>query len=144
MVDCGLRLVKTVCFAALLAFVAGGILIQTEASTSVKKKSSTKRKASKSKKPSPPGWRATQQVPTPERYRRIQQALVEKGYLTGPPNGVWGPESMEAMKRFQKDQNLEPSGKLTSLSLIALGLGPRQDFNNREGQPFDAGTRTNK
>ena len=51
---------------------------------------------------------------------------------------------MEAMKRFQKDQNLEPSGKLTSLSLIALGLGPKQDFNNREGQPFDAGTRTNK
>jgi peptidoglycan hydrolase-like protein with peptidoglycan-binding domain len=158
--------VKTVCVAVLLALAAGTFLTPSEAYASVQKKSSTKRKSGKAtgmrkavsnrkvvpnrravstqKKPVPATWRATQQVPTTERYRQIQQALVEKGYLTGPPSGVWGSESMEAIKRFQKEQNLEPNGKLTSLSLIALGLGPKQDLNNREGQPSNAGTRTNK
>ena len=57
----------------------------------------------------------------------IQQALASKGYLQGETNGVWGTSSIEALKRFQQDQNLEPTGKITSLSLIALGLGPRRD-----------------
>jgi peptidoglycan hydrolase-like protein with peptidoglycan-binding domain len=66
-------------------------------------------------------------APTPERYIEIQQALIDKGYLEGPATGVWGAESVAALKKFQQDQNLEPSGKLDSLSLITLGLGPRRD-----------------
>jgi hypothetical protein len=31
------------------------------------------------------------------------------------------------LRRFQQEQNLEPSGKIDSLSLIALGLGPKYD-----------------
>jgi len=72
-------------------------------------------------------WRARQQVPTPDRYRQIQEALAAKGYLKSEPSGVWNGESTEALRRFQADQKLEPSGKLNSLSLIALGLGPRRD-----------------
>jgi hypothetical protein len=30
------------------------------------------------------------------------------------------------LKHFQQDQNLEPNGKLNSLSLIALGLGAKR------------------
>jgi len=67
-----------------------------------------------------------QLAPTKERYQQIQQALASKGYFSGEPNGVWGPDSTEALKRFQGDQNLTPDGKLTSLSLIALGLGPKR------------------
>lgn len=33
---------------------------------------------------------------------------------------------MEALKRFQSDQNLTQDGKLGSLSLIAMGLGPKR------------------
>jgi peptidoglycan hydrolase-like protein with peptidoglycan-binding domain len=65
--------------------------------------------------------------PSPERYREIQQALAGKGYLKSNPSGAWGPESVEALRRFQHDQNLNVSGKVDSLSLIALGLGPRHD-----------------
>lgn len=72
-------------------------------------------------------WRARQQVPTPDRYRQIQEALAAKGYLKAEPSGVWNGESTEALRRFQADQKLEPTGKLNSLSLIALGLGPRRD-----------------
>jgi len=67
---------------------------------------------------------AGQQSPTRERYAEIQQALIARGYLQGPPTGVWGPESVEALRRFQRDNGLEPTGKLNSLTLIALGLGP--------------------
>lgn len=70
--------------------------------------------------------RMTQTAPTPERYQEIQQALAGKGYSGGPANGAWGPQWSEALKQFQRDQKLEPSGKLTSLSLLALGLGPKR------------------
>lgn len=70
--------------------------------------------------------RSTQQAPTRDRYREIQQALASKGYLQGEATGEWGPDSAEALKRFQGDQNLTPDGKLNSLSLIALGLGPKR------------------
>jgi peptidoglycan hydrolase-like protein with peptidoglycan-binding domain len=65
-------------------------------------------------------------VPTPERYKEIQQALASKGYLQpDASSGVWDNSSVSALKKFQEDQSLEPSGKLDSLSLIALGLGPK-------------------
>jgi hypothetical protein len=32
---------------------------------------------------------------------------------------------MAAMQRFQQDQKLDPTGKLTARSLVALGLGPK-------------------
>src|SRR5258708_39389622 len=95
----------------------------------------TPRRISKSKAPKYKGQkykspksrrRSYQQAPTPERYKDIQQALVSKGYFHGEPSGEWGPDSADALKRFQAEQNLTPDGKLTSLSLIALGLGPKR------------------
>lgn len=68
-----------------------------------------------------------QMTPSQERYNEIQQALVARGFLTTPPNGVWDKDSIDAMKRFQAEQNLPPSGKVTSLTLIALGLGPKRN-----------------
>lgn len=67
-----------------------------------------------------------QQQPSQDRYREIQQALAEKGYFAGQPDGAWGTESVNALKRFQHDQNLPEDGKIGSLSIIALGLGPRR------------------
>ena len=65
-------------------------------------------------------------APTPERYQEIQQALAARGYYKGPVNGTWGSDSVDALKRFQHDQNLTEDGKVGSLSLIALGLGPNR------------------
>jgi hypothetical protein len=67
----------------------------------------------------------TPQQPTSDRYKQIQDALAAKGYLTTPSNGVWDQQSVQAMQRFQQDQKLEPTGKLTARSLVALGLGPK-------------------
>jgi len=41
--------------------------------------------------------------------------------------GTWNQASIDAMKKFQAEQNLDVNGKINSLSLIALGLGPRRD-----------------
>ena len=70
-------------------------------------------------------WRAGQTAPTPDRYKEIQGALARKGYLHGEATGVWSQDSTDALRRFQQDQNLQASGKLDSLSIIALGLGPK-------------------
>lgn len=68
-----------------------------------------------------------QQAPTPDRYLEIQQALASRGYLTGEPSGKWDAATQDALKRFQEEQNLAPTGRITSLSLIALGLGPKRN-----------------
>lgn len=88
------------------------------------KHSKTVGKRSKSK--SAAAWRSRQLAPTPDRYKEIQSALANKGYLNQPANGVWDSQSAEALRHFQQDQNLEPTGKLNSLSLIALGLGAKR------------------
>jgi len=74
----------------------------------------------------------TQQQPSADRYKEIQQALADKGYFQGPVDGAWNPGSVEALKRFQKDQNLDPDGKIGSLSLIALGLGPKRGVSSSQ------------
>jgi hypothetical protein len=73
-------------------------------------------------------WRNRQTAPTPDRYREIQDALVARGYLPAEEaTGNWGPSSADALKKFQAEQTLESTGKINSLSLIALGLGPHRD-----------------
>jgi hypothetical protein len=73
-------------------------------------------------------WRNRQMSPSPDRYREIQGALAAKGFLSPEEaTGTWNQTSSDALKNFQSEQNLESSGKINSLSLIALGLGPRRD-----------------
>jgi Putative peptidoglycan binding domain len=99
-------------------------------------KAAAYRKGKTSRRPS----RSYQQAPSPERYKEIQQALASKGYLQGEPTGEWGPDSVDALKRFQTDQNLMPDGKISSLSLIALGLGPKRLTAKSDSAPPQPGT----
>jgi hypothetical protein len=84
--------------------------------------SRSRRTTSKTSRP----IRSYQQAPTPDRYKEIQQALIDKGYLHGEATGQWGPDSADALKRFQADQNITADGKISALSLIGLGLGPKR------------------
>ncbi len=65
--------------------------------------------------------------PDSERYQEIQKALADRGYFKGDVNGVWGDDSTDALKRFQADQKLPDDGKISALTLIGLGLGPKHD-----------------
>jgi hypothetical protein len=95
------------------------------ASTAKKTASSKKGKTAKKPTVAAATWRNRQMEPTPERYKEIQQALVDKGYLKSEPNGVWDAESTAALLQFQTEKKLSPTGKLSAASLIALGLGPK-------------------
>ncbi len=79
---------------------------------------------SKARRASAPSY---QTQPTPERYQEIQKALADRGYFKGEVNGQWGPDSIDALQRFQTDQQIPNDGKLNSLSLSGLGLGPKHD-----------------
>jgi len=88
--------------------------------------------ASRRGKKGPPAkrvtWRNRQLAPTPQRYKEIQEALAAKGYLKPEDaNGAWNQASVDALKKFQAGQNLDSTGKINSLSLIALGLGPKRE-----------------
>ena len=67
--------------------------------------------------------------PDPERYQQIQQALADKGYFKGAVNGQWADDSVDALKRFQTDQKIDPDGHLNALTLKGLGLGPKHEGN---------------
>jgi hypothetical protein len=98
-----------------------------KASPAAKKTVSSKKGKSSKKPPAVAAatWRNRQTEPTPERYKEIQQALADKGYLKSDPSGVWDAQSTDALLRFQTDKQLSPTGKLSAASLIALGLGPK-------------------
>lgn len=90
-------------------------------------RSKSKSKTSKKSTSQPVRSRA-QAAPTPERYKQIQDALAAKGFLTrDQANGQWNAASVDALKRFQAAQNIDSTGRINSLSLIALGLGPKHD-----------------
>ncbi len=90
-------------------------------------RTTTARKNGK-KAPAKATWRTRQAAPTADRYKEIQQALATKGYLKPEDaTGVWNQNSVEALKRFQTEQKIESTGKINSLSLIALGLGPKHE-----------------
>lgn len=113
----------SVAFASLaIGAWAGGPSPQT---STTKKKTTTA--ATKSKRPPVTARHYAPQQPSAERYKEIQQALAGRGYFKTEPDGTWGPASVDALKHFQHDQNLVEDGKIGSLSLIALGLGPKRE-----------------
>lgn len=64
-----------------------------------------------------------QRAPEPQRIAEIQQALAKNGAYSGKPSGHWDAATVQAMKKFQLDQGLNPTGKMDAKSLQKLGLG---------------------
>jgi peptidoglycan hydrolase-like protein with peptidoglycan-binding domain len=135
--------------AALLILGAGMAQGQTAPNPAPKKAAAPAAKAPAKKPAATPAKKTTrkrvvsgpprQTGPTAERYRQIQQALIDKGYLQGSATGAWGADSVAALRQFQADQKLEASGKINALTLIRLGLGPKRDPVVQNGQLPEAG-----
>lgn len=58
----------------------------------------------------------------PERVREIQEALQREGYLQGEPSGQYDRPTIEAMTRYQQDNNFRTTGYPTAESLQKLKL----------------------
>lgn len=91
------------------------------APSSAKKKASTSAKG-KSKKKSKAVAKG-QKAPTSDRIREIQTALNREGSLNAEPTGKWDDATIGAMKKFQENHGLNPSGKIDAGTLNKLGLG---------------------
>jgi peptidoglycan hydrolase-like protein with peptidoglycan-binding domain len=107
--------------AVLLAF-AGPVLYAaarpTAAQTSKKKKAAPS-KSRRRRVAKPRGQRA----PTADRIKEIQTALQREGSYQGSPTGKWDAASINAMKKYQDKNGLNPTGKIDALTLQKLGLG---------------------
>jgi peptidoglycan hydrolase-like protein with peptidoglycan-binding domain len=69
---------------------------------------------------------------------KIQQSLDDKGFKSGQVDGKWGPETMSALKDFQKSQNMSSTGDLDGQTIAALGLNS-SDFGLSGSQPETTG-----
>lgn len=61
-----------------------------------------------------------------ERATQIQQALIQKGYLSGEPTGVWDSQTSAALAKLQGDNGWQTRITPDARALIKLGLGPQQ------------------
>ena len=65
-----------------------------------------------------------------EQIRLVQQALQKKGVPPGPIDGIFGPLTKEALRRFQDNFGISTRGDLNNQTLFALGVaelaGPAQ------------------
>ena len=88
-------------------------------SSAKKKKNISSKSKSKKKTAKVKG----QTAPTPDRIREIQTALNREGALNSEPTGKWDDATTDAMKKFQENHGLNPTGKIDAGTLNKLGLG---------------------
>ncbi|MGD9924660.1 MAG: peptidoglycan-binding protein [Pseudorhodoplanes sp.] len=61
--------------------------------------------------------------------RQIQQALNKHGFDAGNVDGVWGPETRDAVQNFQEKRNLSTDEALNEETLSALGVDFASSMN---------------
>ncbi len=61
----------------------------------------------------------------PETIRQVQQQLSQKGHDVSA-DGMMGPKTQAALKKFQKQEGLQATGQLDQQTLTALGVGESQ------------------
>ncbi len=67
-----------------------------------------------------------------DQVREAQQALKDKGFYNGPVDGVYGPLTQTAVRRYQEQQNLNADGRLGPETFSSLGVqkaAPSTSFN---------------
>jgi peptidoglycan hydrolase-like protein with peptidoglycan-binding domain len=60
--------------------------------------------------------------PASATVRHVQQALNQRGYQVGTPDGIMGPATQRALWNFQVAENLQATGRLNRETLSALGV----------------------
>jgi peptidoglycan hydrolase-like protein with peptidoglycan-binding domain len=70
---------------------------------------------------------------TSEDIRQVQEKLQEEGHNPGPIDGNWGPQTQAAVEEFQREQDLQVTGKLDRQTLEELGVD--EEIVERAGEP---------
>lgn len=53
---------------------------------------------------------------------KVQQELNDRGYSAGPTDGIIGPNTSQALTRFQRHEGLDTTGRINRNTLRALNL----------------------
>ncbi|NBB84336.1 MAG: hypothetical protein GVY28_13140, partial [Alphaproteobacteria bacterium] len=64
----------------------------------------------------------TPEGPTADQIAGLQRALNQRGYEAGPVDGVLGPSTRTAIRTYQSDSGLEPTGRVSADLLARLGI----------------------
>jgi peptidoglycan hydrolase-like protein with peptidoglycan-binding domain len=71
--------------------------------------------------------------------RQVQQILNDRGFRTGV-DGIMGPRTQAALKRFQSARDLDPTGQLNRQTLVALGIQKADSTASDEQNRYDRQT----
>jgi peptidoglycan hydrolase-like protein with peptidoglycan-binding domain len=61
---------------------------------------------------------------SPGGVQMVQERLRQVGDYPGAVDGVWGPDSVTALERYQQIHGLQPTGQLNQGTVASLGLDP--------------------
>jgi peptidoglycan hydrolase-like protein with peptidoglycan-binding domain len=65
--------------------------------------------------------------------RKVQESLRDKGYSPGPIDGVAGPQTRAAIRKYQKAEGLPVTGRLDSETAGKFGVGSESAGGNFKG-----------
>jgi peptidoglycan hydrolase-like protein with peptidoglycan-binding domain len=75
------------------------------------------------------------QAQSPELVKQAQQALNEKGLNPGPVDGQWGPQTQQAVKAYQQQNQIQATGQLDRETLASLGIGQSASAGGSSREP---------
>jgi len=72
---------------------------------------------------------------TPDMIRSVQQTLAQDGMYRGRVDGMWGPATQAAVRSYQQQHNMNPTGQLDQDTLAAMNLGGGQRYGSNYNAP---------
>jgi len=69
---------------------------------------------------------ASDQSDSHDMISQTQQMLKQKGFYAGRVDGIDGPRTRMAIRRYQRSQNLDQTGELNQATMSSLGLSNSQ------------------
>ena len=70
---------------------------------------------------------------------KVQESLRDKGYYHAQVDGVVGPQTREAIRQYQKSENLPVTGRLDGETAGKLGVGPESVGGSFESAGHEVG-----
>jgi len=71
--------------------------------------------------------------------KKVQESLRDKGYYHADVDGVAGPQTREAIRQYQKSENLPVTGRLDGETAGKLGVGPESVGGSFESAGHEVG-----
>jgi Putative peptidoglycan binding domain len=81
----------------------------------------------------------------PDDIRVIQRVLIERGVLHGEADGIWGPDTREAITVYQRQQGIAVTGSIDMRTVSSLGVSGRlsqQASQSIQSQSSSSGAQT--